>query len=145
MDMKVTTVGGVVAPGEVLMDVVPDKAQLVVEARVSPADAEDVRTGATVEVKFPSVHDRQLRTTKAVLTKMSADSLTDDRTGATYFRAEATLTPESTAALQKAERGQFQLKPGLPAQVLIPLRKRTALQYMMDPITDAVWRAFREH
>ena len=144
IDMKVTTIGGVIAPGEHLMDIVPDKAQLVVEARVSPADAEDVRTGAPVEVKFPSVHDRQLRTTKAVLTKMSADSLVDERTGATYFRAEATLTPESTAALQKAERGQFQLKPGLPAQVLIPLRKRTALQYMLEPITDAVWRAFRE-
>lgn len=144
IDMKLTTVGGVIAPGERLMDIVPDKAQLVVEARVSPADAEDVHTGAKVEVKFPSVHDRQLRTTKAILTKMSPDSLVDDRTGAAYFRAEATLTPESTAALHQAERGQFVLKPGLQAQVLIPLRKRTALQYLLDPISDSIWRAFRE-
>lgn len=142
--LKVTTIGGVIAPGDKLMDIVPDKAALVVEAKLAPADADDIRTGATVEVKIPAIHDRQLRTTRAVLTKLSPDAVVDDRTGASYFLAEATLTPQSMAALSKAEQGQFELKPGLPAEVLIPRRKRTALQYLMDPITDAVWRAFRE-
>ncbi|MGZ3272277.1 MAG: HlyD family type I secretion periplasmic adaptor subunit [Caulobacteraceae bacterium] len=142
--LKVTTIGGVIAPGDRLMDIVPDKAELVVEARLPPSDADDIHTGAVVEVKIPAIHDRQLRTTRAVLTKLSPDSVVDERTGASYFLAEATLTPESLAALRKAEQGQFELKPGLPAEVLIPRRKRTALQYLMDPITDAVWRAFRE-
>jgi HlyD family secretion protein len=53
--------------------------------------------------------------------------------------------PEATLErLKLAEHGQFQLKPGLPAQVLVPVRKRTALQYMVQPLTEAIWRSFRE-
>ena len=144
LGLKVMTIGAVVGPGDRLLDIVPDKAALVVEAHLAPKDADDVRVGSSVEVKFPSIHDRQLRNVRATLSKLSPDALVDERPGASYFLAEATLTPASMAALDHAERGQFTLKAGLPAQVLIPLRKRTALQYIMDPITDAVWRAFRE-
>lgn len=144
MDLKLTTVGGVINPGERLMDVVPDNARLVVEARLQPKDADSLRVGIPVEVKFPSIHDRQLMKTKGVLTRLSADTLNDEKTGAPYFLAEATLTPEALKALQSAEGGQFQLKPGLPAQVLIAMRKRTALQYLLEPLTDAFWRSFHE-
>ncbi len=142
--LKVTTIGGVIAPGDRLMDVVPDKAKLVVEAHVAPKDADDIRVGKSVEIKFPSIHDRHLRATKAVLTKLSPDAFVDEKTGAPFFLAEASLTPESLRALQAADQGAFELKPGLPAQILIPLRKRTVLQYLMDPITDSLWRSFRE-
>ena len=144
MDLKVTTVGGFVAPGEHLMDVVPDNARLVVEARLQPKDADGLHPGMAVELKFPSIHDRQLRKTKAVLTRLSADTLRDEKTGAPYYMAEATLTPDALRTLQTAESGQFVLKPGLPAQLLISLHKRTALQYMFEPMTDAIWRSFHE-
>lgn len=144
MGLRVTTIGGVIAPGERLLDVVPAKADLVVEARVAPKDADDIRVGDSVEVKFPSIHDRRLRTLKARLTKLSADALTDEKTGAPYFQLEATLSPEAVRSLEKADRGQFDLKPGLPAQLSITLRKRTVLQYLIDPISDSLGRSFRE-
>ena len=144
MDLKVTTVGGVVAPGERLMDVVPDNPRLVIEARLQPKDIEALHVGMPVEVKFPSVHDRQLRKTPALLTRISADALADEKTGTPYFVIEATLTPQAVRNLQAAESGQAALKPGLPAQIMVSLRKRTALQYVMDPMNDAIWRSFRE-
>ena len=78
------------------------------------------------------------------MTKLSADSFVDDKTGARYFQAEATVPPSVLDQLRLADSDQFQLKPGLPAQVLIPLRKRTALQYLLQPLTDSLWRSFRE-
>ena len=142
--LSVFTVGGVIAPGQKLMDIVPGAAGLVIEARVNPNDADDIRTGQEVEVKFPSLHDRTLPVLKGTLTKVSADSFADEKTGQRYFTAEATVPEATLERLKLAENGQFQLKPGLPAQVLIPLRKRTALQYLIQPLTDSIWRSFRE-
>jgi HlyD family secretion protein len=126
------------------MDIVPAKADLVIEARVAPSDADDIRVGREVEVKFPSLHDRSIPVLKGELTKLSADSFVDDRTGARYFQAEVTVSDAALDRLARADDGQFTLKPGLPAQVMIPLRKRTALQYLLQPLTDSLWRSFRE-
>lgn len=142
--LSVFTVGGVIAPGQKLMDIVPTNAGLVIEARVNPQDADDIHVGKEVEVKFPSLHDRSLPVLKGTLTKLSADSFVDDKTGQRYFTAEATVPEATLERLKLAEHGQFQLKPGLPAQVLIPLRPRTALQYLTQPLTEAIWRSFRE-
>jgi HlyD family secretion protein len=142
--LSVFTVGGVIAPGQKLMDIVPTNAGLVIEARVNPQDADDIHVGQEVEVKFPSLHDRSLPVLKGTLTKLSADSFADEKTGQRYFTAEATVPEATLERLKLAENGQFRLKPGLPAQVLIPLRKRTALQYMTQPLTEAIWRSFRE-
>jgi HlyD family secretion protein len=142
--LSVFTVGGVVAPGQKLMDIVPDQAGLVIEARLQPSDADDVKVGRKVEVKFPSLHDRSLPVLEGTLTKLSADSFVDDKTGVRYFTAEATVSDSALSQLKGAENGAFELKPGLPAQVLIPLRKRTALQYLTQPLTEAIWRSFRE-
>jgi HlyD family secretion protein len=142
--LSVFTVGGVIAPGQKLMDIVPTNAGLVIEARVNPNDADDIHVGNEVEVKFPSLHDRSLPVLKGTLTKLSADSFADEKTGARYFTAEATVPEATLERLKLAEHGQFQLRPGLPAQVLIPLRRRTALQYLTQPLTEAIWRSFRE-
>jgi HlyD family secretion protein len=142
--LSVFTVGGVIAPGQKLMDIVPTNAGLVIETRVNPQDADDIHVGQEVEVKFPSLHDRSLPVLKGTLTKLSADSFVDEKTGQRYFTAEATVPEATLERLKLAEHGQFQLKPGLPAQALIPLRKRTALQYMTQPLTEAIWRSFRE-
>jgi HlyD family secretion protein len=142
--LSVFTVGGVIAPGQKLMDIVPDNSGLVVEARVNPQDADDIHVGQKVEVKFPSLHDRSLPVLTGSLTKLSADSFADEKTGQRYFTAEATVPPDTLERLKLAEHGTFRLRPGLPAQVLVPLRKRTALQYLTQPLTEAVWRSFRE-
>jgi HlyD family secretion protein len=142
--LSVFTVGGVVAPGQKLMDIVPTNVGLVIEARVNPQDADDISVGQEVEVKFPSLHDRTLPVLKGALTKLSADSFVDEKSNQRYFQVEATVPEATLERLKLAENGQFKLKPGLPAQVLIPLRKRTALQYLTQPLTEAIWRSFRE-
>jgi HlyD family secretion protein len=142
--LSIFTVGGVIAPGQKLMDIVPTNAGLVIEARVNPQDADDIHVGQEVEVKFPSLHDRTLPVLKGTLTKLSADSFADEKTGQRYFTAEATVPEATLERLKLAENGQFHLRPGLPAQVLIPLRKRTALQYLTQPLTEAICRSFHE-
>ncbi len=144
MGLAVFTVGGVIPPGQRLMDIVPDKAALVIEARVAPADADDIHVGREVEVKFPSLHDRTMPVLKGELSKLSADSFVDEKNGSRYFEAEVTVSAATLDRLARADEGQFMLKPGLPAQVLIPLRKRTALQYLFQPLTDSIWRSFHE-
>ncbi len=127
------------------MDIVPDKAPLLIEARVSPNDADDLKAGQVAEVRLPTVHDRSLPTLQGKVTKVSADSFTDQRTGATYFTAEVAVPLGQLSSIEHKRDGAFALKPGLPVEVLVPLRKRTALQYLMEPLTDAIWKSFRDH
>jgi HlyD family secretion protein len=142
--LSVFNVGSVVAPGQRLMDIVPDKAGLVITARVSPSDADSIHVASPVEVKFPSLHDRAMPILKGYVQKMSADSLVDEKTGARYFQLEASVPPEALRRLKQGGDGGFDIKPGLPAEVIAPLRKRTALQYLLEPLTDSLWRSLRE-
>lgn len=142
--LKVFTVGGVAAPGDTLMEIVPQRAPLVIEARVSPNDADDVHVGQNADVKFTAFHDRHLPLLQGTVTKLSADGFTDEKTGARYFRAEVAVPPEELAALKQPGREPPALKPGLPVEVVAPLRKRTALQYLLEPLQQRLFRTFRE-
>ncbi|PXA85787.1 HlyD family type I secretion periplasmic adaptor subunit [Caulobacter sp. D5] len=142
--LKVFTVGGVAAPGDVLMEIVPQRAPLVIEARVSPNDADDVHVGQAADVRLTAFHDRHLPLLQGKVTKLSADGFTDDKTGARYFRAEVAVPPEELAALKQPGREPPALKAGLPVEVVAPLRKRTALQYLLEPLQQRLFRSFRE-
>ena len=56
-----------------------------------------------------------------------------------------TVPVDQISELERKRNQSYVLKPGLPVQVLVPLRKRTALQYLLEPLGDAIWRSFREH
>ncbi len=142
--LSIFTVGGVVAPGQKLMDIVPDRAALKVEARVSPGDADDLRVGQAAELKFVGLHERDLPNLGGEVTRLSADSFTDEKTGISYFTAEVTVPSDQLELIQKSRGADFKLRAGMPVQVLIPLRKRTALQYALEPLTGSLWRSFRE-
>lgn len=143
--LTVFTVGGVIAPGQKLLDVVPDKAPLVLEAQVSPNDADDLQVGQTTQVRFTGIHERDLPRLTGQLTKLSADSFTDEKSGASFFSAEVTVPISEVDQIRKVRNQDFNLKPGMPVQILVPLKKRTALQYLLEPLTDAMWKSFREH
>jgi HlyD family secretion protein len=101
--------------------------------------------GQTTTIKFTGMHERGLPKLSGTLTKLSADSFTDEKNGQSFFTAEVTV-PLAQVDKLRAERGpDFNLKPGMPVQVLVPLKKRTALQYLFEPLTDAMWKSFREH
>ncbi len=142
--LTVFTPGGVIAAGQKLMDIVPDRAPLTVEARLSPADADDVRTGQKAFVRFATLHERSLPALNGVVTRVSADSLTDERTGESFYTAEVAVP---LAELHKIDelRGANTLRAGIPVGIEIPLRKRTALAYAFEPLTGAFRRSFNEH
>ena len=140
--MRVFTVGGVLASGDTLMEIVPQDRDLVIQGKVSPQDADDIRVGMTTQVNFTALQDRNLPILIGKVTKVSADSLEDERTGQSFFRIEVVVPP---AELLKANRGkEAAVQAGLPADVLIPLRKRSALSYLLEPITRSLWLAGRE-
>lgn len=143
--LKVFTVGGVIAPGEKLMEVVPDAAALVIQAMFSPNDADDVYVGQTAEIRFVTLHERDLPVFEGKVTRFSADVLTDERTGARYYTGEVTVAAKDIATIRKIKGKVEGLRPGLPVQVLVPLRKRTLLQYLLEPIYQAIWQSGREH
>ena len=141
--LSVFTIGGVVAPGQTLMEIVPDRRMLVIQAQVAPNDADDVYVGQEAQVRFVSVHDRNLPLLTGKVRTISADSFTDEKTGRSFFRAEIEVTPEQLRRVG-GTLGHGQLRPGLPVEVLLNVRKRTALQYILEPLTRNLWGSLRE-
>jgi HlyD family secretion protein len=79
------------------------------------------------------------------VTRISADRFQDEQTGVAYFKAEVVVPREELARLEaSAGQGERELKAGLPVEMVVPLRKRTALQYLLEPLNQTLWRSFRE-
>jgi len=139
--LTIFTPGGVIQPGQTLMEVVPRDASQVIIAQVNPNDIDNLRVGQTTEVKFPGLRERNPPTIHGRVTRISADSFTVEQTGATYYRAEIVVP---AAELKMLGRAASSLRPGAPVQVIILLRKRTALAYLLEPLTDNLWRSGSE-
>lgn len=141
--LQVFTVGGVVAAGQKLMDIVPDGRELVIQAQLSPSDADDAYAGQKAQVRFASVHNRTLPLITGTVRTVSADSFTDEKTGRSYFRVEI-VVPEKELNRVRSVLGNGELRPGLPVEAVLQVRKRTALQYLLEPLTGALWRSGHE-
>jgi HlyD family secretion protein len=142
--LTVFTLGGVVAPGQKLLDIVPSDAALVIEARVSPTEADDLHIGQAAEIRISAFHDRKLPRLHGVVSKLSADSFTDEKTGVPYFKIEVTVPPAELAHITDVRGADFGLRPGLPTDVVIPTTARTAFDYLFEPLGNALWRSFKE-
>ncbi|MCX8477116.1 MAG: HlyD family type I secretion periplasmic adaptor subunit [Sphingomonas sp.] len=143
--MSVFTPGGVVAPGQKLMDVVPERTPLLIQARIAPEDADDLTVGQHTLVKFAGLHERNLPNLEGRLTRLSADSFVDEKSGLSYFTGEITVPRDQIQLIQGVRGSDFALRAGMPVQILIPLRKRTALDYALEPLLGSFWSSFREH
>lgn len=142
--LQANTVGGVAKPGETLMRIVPDKQDLVVEGKLPARDAADVRLGQQARVKFPALRDRSLPTVSGTISRISADSYIDERTGAQFFEVEVRVNKDELETLRKVRGAQKAIMPGLAADVMVTLRKRTALQYALEPMLQAFGRSGHE-
>ena len=141
--LSVFTVGGVVAAGQKLLDIVPDGRELVIQLQLAPNDADDAFPGQKAQVRFVSVHNRTLPLFSGTVRTVSADSFTDEKSGRSFFRAEIVVPPKELARVRSV-LGNGELRPGLPVEAVLAVRKRTALQYLMEPLTGALWRAGHE-
>ncbi len=136
--LTIFTQGGVIAPGQTLMEIVPRDASQVIIAQIAPNDVDNLRIGQSTEVRFPGLRERNPPIIHGRVTRISADSFTVEETGASYFRAEI-VVPASELA--KMGRGAETLRPGAPVEVVVLLRKRTALGYLLEPLTNNLWRS----
>jgi HlyD family secretion protein len=143
--LSIFTVGGVIAPGQTLMDIVPEKADLVVSAKVGIDDADDLRVGQTAQVRFLGLHERNMPIILGRVTRLSADSLSDEKTGDVFYTAEVRVPADQMQQVKNLRGKDFEFRAGAPVAVLVPLKKRTALQYALEPLVDTMWVAFREH
>jgi HlyD family type I secretion membrane fusion protein len=141
MNVRVTTKTGVVKPGEPLFDLVPDHPRLVVDARVKPTDMDIVRAGQRARVLFTAYGQRNLPQIFGRLRSISADRMTDERTGQPYFLAKVEVAPNEIKRLAP----EIELTPGMPAEVMILTGERTLLGYLIRPFIDSVTKSFREN
>jgi HlyD family type I secretion membrane fusion protein len=139
MGLSVHTETGVIAPGQRLLDIVPEDDTLVIEAQVTPNDIDVVHVGLPAQVRLTAFNQRDTPLLDGKLTRVSADSFTDKHSGASYFLARITI---DAAELKKLEGRE--LYPGMGSEVMVKTGKRTAMDYILGPLTDSLRRAFRE-
>lgn len=139
VSLAVQTVGGVTQPGQKLMDIVPEKEPLLLEAHVAPHLIDRVKAGLPVDVRFSSfAHSPQL-VVNGQVTSVSGDLLTEPQTNMSYYLARVQVTPEGMKAL-----GQRQLQPGMPVEVVFKTGERSMLTYLLHPLTKRVSAAMKE-
>lgn len=141
--LSIFTVGGVAAAGQTLMEIVPENRALVVQANVDPADADDVYRGQEAKLRFESVRGPNLPVITGHVRTISADRFTDETTGRPYFQAEIQVQPSELQKIQEL-LGRGELRPGLPVETMLSVRKRTALQYILEPLTSSFRNALHE-
>jgi HlyD family secretion protein len=140
--LAVHTIGGVIAQGETVMEIVPGDDPLVIEARVSPSDIDHVRVSQAAFVRFPAFSQRTTPEFVGTISVISADLTRDTVPGSAnppYYLVRITLTPDAQEKL-----GALKLLPGMPAEVHIETPRRTALSYLVKPLADQIALAFKE-
>ena len=138
-NLAVSTIGGVIAPGEVLMEIAPETGDFLVEAQVSPLDIDNVTIGQLAEVRFTAL---DLRSTPVILGEVvarSGDHITDQSNRPPYYRVMVKTSPEEIKKLEDQT-----LQAGMPADILIQTRERTLLNYLTKPLTDVIARGMNE-
>lgn len=136
--LKVFTVGGVIAPREALMDIVPRHDTLAVDAKVAPTDIDVVQPGLPVTLKFSSLNQRTTPTIEGTVSTVAADHTVDEKTGQAFYMVRIALG--STAELPKATV----LQAGMPVEAMIRTGSRTLLEYLAKPIVAFAGRALHE-
>lgn len=139
LNLKKNAVGGVVAPGESLMDIVPLGERLIADVRISPQDIDQVAIGQRAEVLFPTLNKRQTPVLAGEVALVSADRLLDAATNQPYYLARVVITEPIEDKL-----GALALQPGLPVEVHVQTGSRSALSYLLKPLTDSIRRGMTE-
>ncbi|WP_432284471.1 HlyD family type I secretion periplasmic adaptor subunit [Aminobacter sp. BA135] len=136
--LAIHTVGGVVTPGEAIMQIVPTADALVVEARVAPQDIDQVRIGQPATLRLSAFNQQTTPEVDGTVDRVSPDMIEDQKAGLSYYAVRIALSAKS---LEQA--GSPELKPGMPAEVFLKTTDRTVLSYLFKPLTDQASRAFR--
>ena len=139
LQLGVHTVGGVITPGQPLMDIVPELESLVVEAQISPLDIDRVRAGLPARLRFSGFKRSRVPEVLGTVVSVSADRIENSTTGVSFYLARVELQPGQIDLLDGVE-----LVPGMPVEAMINTGSRTMLGYLWEPVAESVTRSFRE-
>jgi len=138
--LAVTTRGSVIRSGEILMEIVPSDETLLIDAKVAPVDVDNVRPGLETEVRFSAFKARLSKLVLGEVLSISTDVVTTkDTNEAPYYLARIKVPDENLT--DEIREG---LTAGMPADVVILTGERTVLQYMLDPLSEAIFKSLRE-
>ena len=139
-NLRYHTKGGVISPGAEILEIIPQDDKLIVEVRVNPQDIDVVVVGLDSKVRLSAYKSKAVPMLKGTVTNVSADSFEDQQSGTSFFIVRVKI---NEGELQKLEE-DIRLYPGMPVESYIVTGSRTFLQYLFDPITISMRRAFRE-
>ena len=134
------TVGGVVGAGEVMMDVVPSQTPLTVTAMIKPEEVDKVHVGMKAKVRLTGLNQRFNDAMNGTVSVVSADRMTNEKTGTAFYRVDVRIAPTELRRLKKGVR----MTPGMPAMVQFVTGERSVMSFLISPITSTLEDAFRE-
>jgi HlyD family secretion protein len=140
VNLKTVTPGGVVTPGDALMEIVPKDDQLTIQAQIRPIDIDSVHAGLSAKIRLTAFKAWITPMLQGRLVYVSADSLVDEQTGMPYYDARIEADRGELERLEHAH-----LYPGMPVEAMVETGEHTLLAYFVQPLLDSVTRAFREN
>ena len=139
--MKVNTVGGVVTAGQVLMEIVPTEAGLIIEAQVPPASIDKLRVGLEADLRFSAFNQNTTPVVPGRISLVGADKLpATPSSGGEFYLAQVETTAAGLAML-----GANRIQPGMPVEVIVKTGERSFMAYLLKPLSDRFARSFKEN
>jgi len=139
LQSTVHTIGGVITAGDAIMMIVPQADDLQVEAKVNPQDIDKLQIGQKTLLRLSAFNQRTTPELNGVVTRVSPNVTTEQRTGQSYYTIRVSMSPQEIARL-----GDVKLIPGMPVEAFVQTGNRTMLSYLVKPLSDQLMRTFRE-
>ncbi|MET1755171.1 HlyD family type I secretion periplasmic adaptor subunit [Novosphingobium sp. RD2P27] len=136
--LAVATIGGVIPPTDTIMEIVPDRDRMIVEAAISPTDVDRVNIGQDVRVRLSAFNGQTTPEIAGRVTFVSAERTEDSAQGMSFYRIQVQLDQS------EIKRERLQLKAGMPAEVFVSTGSRSMLSYLTKPFRDQMARAFND-
>lgn len=138
-ELQVATIGGVVSPGQTILQIVPSDQGIEFETRVDPISIDQVFVGQDAKLMMTALNQRTTPELRGTVKWMSPTSVYDEASGLSFFRVQVLIEAEELARL-----GDVDLVPGMPVDAFLQTAERSVMSYLTRPLTDHLSRAFRE-
>ncbi len=140
VDMQIHTLGSVAAPGQILLDLVPEHDTFVVEAKLMIQDINEVYAGQKADIRFSAFNAKITKVIEGEVINVSADRLINEHNQMPYYLARIRVTELG----EKDMTDDMLLRPGMPAEVMIRRGDRTLFSYLLKPLSDSFARSLKE-
>lgn len=141
-NLQIHTIGGIIAPGRPILEIVPEGEPLIIDAKVMASDITNVHVGLKAEIRFPGfAHVKTLNIVEGEVMQIAPDSTVDEQAKVPTYALKIQVTPEGQKELL---RNHLTIQPGIPAEAMIVTASRTFMDYMIHPFKTMFAKAFNE-